>query len=105
MLLGLVIAKTVAKALAEGITESYLLTEDHEAVGKTIEELALRRLTQATIIAVVRGDTPEVSPPPDLKLDRGDILVLVGSHEAIESAFELLDKQWNDEEQLKEYLA
>ena len=96
------ISTTVAKALEKGLTESYILTEEHEAVGKTIEELDLRRLTGTTIIAVVRGDQPVVSPPPDIKLNRGDILVLVGSHEAIESAFDLLDKKWNVEKEPQE---
>jgi K+/H+ antiporter YhaU regulatory subunit KhtT len=49
-------------------------------VNKTIVELDLRGRTGVTIIACVRDDKPRTNPPPDMKIEAGDILVLFGSH-------------------------
>lgn len=45
------------------------------AVGRTIEELAIRQRTGATVIAVLRGSQPLVAPDPSLRLERRDDLV------------------------------
>lgn len=78
-------------ALAAGTTEVYRLAPESSAVGRTIGELDLRRSTGATILAVVRGERPALSPGPDTELAAGDCLVLVGSHAEIDRAFQLLD--------------
>jgi TrkA domain protein len=48
--------------------------EDH-AVGRTIQELEVRRRTGVTVVAVLRGPTAVVAPEPDLRFERGDELV------------------------------
>lgn len=77
--------------LAAGTTEVFRLDEGHRAVGQSLRALDLRNLAGATVIAVVRGEKPWPNPDPDMRLEAGDHLVLVGSHAEIERAFELLE--------------
>lgn len=79
--------------LAAGTTEVFRLDEGHRAVGQTLRSLDIRHLAGATIIAVVRGEKPWPNPDPDMRLEAGDHLVLVGSHAEIERAFELLEPE------------
>jgi CPA2 family monovalent cation:H+ antiporter-2 len=77
-------------ALAAGTTAVFFLEPEHAAVGRTLEGLALRRRTGASVIAVVRGEQPIAGLPPDLALAAGDTLVLVGGHAEVRAAFEAL---------------
>ncbi|RPH53058.1 potassium transporter Kef, partial [bacterium] len=78
--------------LAAGTTDVFRLGADAFAAGRTIGELDLRRRTGTTIIAVVRGERSLTSPAPDLRLEAGDDLVLMGSHAALDGAFGLLER-------------
>lgn len=51
---------------------------DH-AVGRTIDELQVRRRTGVTIVAILRGPVPIVTPDPGLRLDERDELVVACS--------------------------
>ncbi len=85
------VSESVIQALAEGTTDHYRIDRRSHAAGRSLRELDLRRATGgASVIAVVRGEQPFVNPSPDLTLEAGDYLVLVGSHPQIERAFELL---------------
>lgn len=79
--------------LAAGTTEVFRLDDEHRAVGRSLRELDVRHHTGATIIAVVRGERPWPNPDPDMRLEAGDHLVLVGSHAEIEKAFDLLEPE------------
>ena len=46
----------------------------------------LRKQTGVTIIAVVRGGQPLTNPEPDLQIQSGDILVMVGDHAQLDLA-------------------
>ena len=46
------------------------------AVGRSIEELAVRRRTGVTIVAILRGSVPVVDPDPSQRLAAGDELVV-----------------------------
>ena len=46
------------------------------AVGKSIEELAVRRKTGVTIVAILRGSLPIVAPDPGTVLAAGDDLMI-----------------------------
>lgn len=78
--------------LSAGTTDVFRLGPDAFAAGRTIGELDLRRRTGTTIIAVVRGERSITSPMPDLCLETGDDLVLMGSHAALDGAFDLLER-------------
>ena len=60
------------------------------AIGQTLSAFDLRGRTRALIIAVVREGKHHVSPDPDFVLREADILVLVGDHQSLEAAFEVL---------------
>jgi CPA2 family monovalent cation:H+ antiporter-2 len=54
--------------------------------GRTLRELNLRGRTGATILAIARPEGSIVSPSALERLREGDVLALVGTHEAIEMA-------------------
>lgn len=78
------------RALELAVTQTYLLDEGSHACGRTIADLALRSRTGVTIVAVTRGGKPLLAPQPELRLEPGDVLVLVGSHLQLEQAKRLL---------------
>lgn len=47
-----------------------------QAVGRSIEELAIRRRTGVTIVAILRGSLPVVDPDPQQRIEAGDELVV-----------------------------
>jgi len=52
--------------------------------GYTLEELALRQATGATVLAIMRDGNPVVNPPGDLSLARGDRLLVLGTRDQLE---------------------
>ncbi|MDD2666452.1 MAG: TrkA C-terminal domain-containing protein [Methanocellales archaeon] len=52
-------------------------------VGKSIEELAFRKKTGVTIIALSRRGRSVISPPPETVFEEGDLIVLIGESEQI----------------------
>lgn len=79
------------KVLQLTATQTFYLPETSHACGKTIAALNLRRETGATIIAVVRDRVPDTNPGADFELRASDVLVLVGAHEQLRQARNLLD--------------
>jgi CPA2 family monovalent cation:H+ antiporter-2 len=81
----------IAEILEAALTETFLVTKESAAAGRTLAELDLRQRTGgAAVIAVVREGKAQTGPPPDLRLQPNDNLVLVGSHAALEKASLLL---------------
>ncbi|OGF98001.1 MAG: hypothetical protein A2Z06_02430 [Candidatus Glassbacteria bacterium RBG_16_58_8] len=76
--------------LAGSIVQNFLLLEDSPAAGKTLAQLDLRKRTGATIIAIVHNDRSTANPPADSVLTVGDLLVMMGTHRAMDSVEELL---------------
>ena len=58
--------------------------------GQTLAGVNLRGLTGATVLAIVRGDEQLLMPSGHETLHDGDVLAVVGSHEAVESARALI---------------
>jgi len=94
MLRGLALPKQsmrdVQALLAATLTETFLIEPGSPAVDVSIRDLRLRSETGVSIIALVRGGTPHVNPDPDLVLEPGDVVVLLGSHASLESAMSRL---------------
>lgn len=84
-------SEAVLTALEAGTTDLFRVSAGASAAGRTLRELDLRQKTGASVIAVVRGESPRVNPDPTLTLEPGDTLVLVGSHEEIDRAFAHLE--------------
>ena len=56
------------------------------AAGRTLAELDLRAQTGTLIIAIRRGEQSLPSPPPETRIEAGDLLYLMGSHADITRA-------------------
>jgi CPA2 family monovalent cation:H+ antiporter-2 len=80
----------VSELLTAGVAETFFVSEGSVAAGKTLEELSLRRVTGATVIAVVRGEKSFTSPPAEFTIQERDILVLFASHQDMDRAFRFL---------------
>jgi len=79
--------------LAAGLTDTYYISEGNEHCGKTIKDLNLRANTDATIIAIVRGDKSITNPSGKEKIQPKDTLVITGSHMAVDKAFDYLNSK------------
>jgi CPA2 family monovalent cation:H+ antiporter-2 len=79
-----------------GILETARVMAGSVAAGQTLGELDLRRETGATVLSVVRDQQP--LPPPDgpTRLEAGDMIVLFGSHAAIDRALLLIEPAGDD---------
>src|SRR5258705_6700096 len=60
------------------------------AVGQSLAELNLRGRSGATVLAISRNGEDIVVPTAEERLQAGDVLALTGSHEAIDTARDLL---------------
>ena len=54
-------------------------------VGKSIEDLAIRKKTGVTVVAISRKGQSIVSPPPEMVFEEGDLIVAVGKREQIKA--------------------
>lgn len=64
------------------------LPSDSPVLGQTIREVGIRTNTGATVIAVQRGQETIPNPDAAIRLERGDVLVVVGdedTHDALET--------------------
>jgi len=60
------------------------------AAGRTIGELEIRSSTGVTVAAVIRGEQTMPVPGPTLRLDEGDVLVVMGAGNSLERVTKLL---------------
>jgi monovalent cation:H+ antiporter-2, CPA2 family len=84
------LTSSISQLIEGATTDTFYLEPESPAVGKAIGSLDLHGDTRALIIAVVRGGAHTLSPESGFTLQAGDILVLVGDHQALENAFERL---------------
>ncbi len=80
----------VSELLKAGTAETFFVSSESIACGKSLKDLDLRQRTGATIIAVVRGEKSITSPSSDFIIKEGDTLVLVASHADMDRAFQYL---------------
>src|SRR6185503_14123067 len=84
------LSESVARMIAGSTTDTFYLAPDSPAVGRRLDELNLRSRTGVLVIAVVRDGKHHLNPEPEYVFRAGDVLVLVGDHAALETAFEAL---------------
>jgi len=53
--------------------------------GSTVGEAAIRKATGANVVAIIRGTSTNASPGPTDRLVAGDVLVAVGTPEAVDA--------------------
>ena len=80
----------LSQFLAGTTTDICLVVEGSPAVGRNLEELQLRSRSGAAVIAAVREGKSIANPGADFSLAVGDVLVLLGSHKALDQATHIL---------------
>lgn len=83
---------TVLQALEGGTAAIYRVLADGPTVGRSLRDMDLRQQTGVSVLVLVRGERSHPNPSPDLVLEPGDSLVLMGSHAQMEDAFRFLDR-------------
>lgn len=68
------------------VTQTFLVLEQSPAVGQTLRELDIRARTGVMIVAITRTGQPVPNPPADFRVEAGDVLVLVGTHQQLAAA-------------------
>lgn len=77
--------------LAQGLTETFYVDDKCPFINKTLAEINLRAITDATIIAIVRNGKMFSNPSGKDLLLAGDNVVLYGTHKSVDRAIELLN--------------
>ncbi len=76
--------------LEGGQLEYQAVPDDSPCLGRTLAELAFRSSTGAMVLGVLRHERTLYNVSPDLQLEQGDTLILLGSDEEIQRARQLL---------------
>ncbi len=76
--------------LEKTVMDTFFIDGACSIAGKSLRDLDLRRKTGATIIAIIRKGEAKTNPAGDFVIQEGDILVLLGSHAQLNSAFGFL---------------
>jgi TrkA domain protein len=71
-------------------TKQLPIVPGSEFDGRTLGDTALRTRTGASAVAVVRGGTVHPSPRPDFVFAGGDLVVVVGTADGLDSAADIL---------------
>lgn len=79
--------------LAQGLTETYYVNDDNVHINKTLSEINLRALTEATIIAIVRDGKTISNPSAKEIIKVADTLVIYGTHLSVDQAIDILNAQ------------
>lgn len=90
-------ATRVAQQLAElqqhleGLVIDWLpVRDDSPYKGRTIGDAKLRSRTGVSVVAIVRGEDAVPAPGPEVGIDSGDYLVVVGTPRGVEQAVQIL---------------
>jgi CPA2 family monovalent cation:H+ antiporter-2 len=75
--------------------ETCRIDDDAPAAGKSLAELSLRPRTGASVIAWTRSQVTQSNPSETVRLQRGDVVTLLGSRDQIRRAMALLNEPHN----------
>ncbi len=70
--------------------ETVRIDGDSPALGKTLSQLSIRPRTGASIIALTRGGVTDSNPTGKIRLEFGDIVVVMGTRDQLRQAIEYL---------------
>ena len=79
-----------AGTLVDVEVETCRIDDDSPALGKSLEELAIRQRTGASVVALMRAGVTQSNPPNKSILEVGDVLALLGTKDHIRKATGLL---------------
>jgi len=77
--------------LAQGLTETYYVSNDNIYINKSLNEINLRAKTDATIIAIVRDGKTISNITAKEVIKPSDTLVIYGTHLSVDKAIEVLN--------------
>lgn len=80
----------LSSMLREDVVNTFYVEEGSAIAGMSFAKLDLSKASGVSIIAVVRGGEARTSPPADFIIRPGDVFILLGRHEAMHKAFEIL---------------
>ena len=89
---GVLLEEVNAMVPGIGAPTTTCINGGNPAIGKSLGKLNLRGLTGASVIAILRGQERILMPSGGEVLKENDQIVLVGTHEAIRKAEELLQQ-------------
>ena len=74
------------QTMLPGLGEPVAMTvmEGSAAAGRTLRELDMRGSTGATVLALLRGEEHHVSPRGNTRLEKGDVIAVAGTHDAVD---------------------
>jgi len=82
----------IAEAFGSTATETIFIGPNSPAIGKTLKELDLRNQTGAYVTAAIRDGDTQINLGPEFRIEKDDILVLLGMAEQIENAVERINQ-------------
>jgi len=85
--------RNINEILAAGLTETFYVSEDNANIGKSLKDINLRAVTDATVIAIVRQENNIPNPSGKELILAADTLVIMGTHAAVDKAFMVLNKK------------
>lgn len=74
-------------------TQDFILPYHKTGLNQTIGNLNIRKQTGVSIVAIYRGTETIANPDPDVELNPGDILLLLGNKEQIEKGIRFLNQK------------
>lgn len=78
-------------------TQKYEIASESVFIGRTLKEIKLRRKTGATILGIQKAETTINNPGGDILIESGDILMLFGRPNELESAIRYLSSSQENE--------
>ncbi|BCJ88091.1 potassium channel family protein [Effusibacillus dendaii] len=61
------------------------IVANHKMVGKTLQETDIRKKYGCTVMAIKRGEDINISPLANDRIDQGDILVVIGKNDDLQT--------------------
>ena len=83
----------VAAMFAAATVDNAQITSGAPCIGRSLRELDLRKVSGASVIAIVRDGAAMTNPGPDVTLRADDIVVVLGSHQELDLAMGLLTRR------------
>jgi CPA2 family monovalent cation:H+ antiporter-2 len=86
----------IQKMIATTLTETFFVTPDSPAVGKSLIDLKLRSKTGVTVMGIIRGEKSITNPESTIRIEAEDVLIMFGKYQQLAQAVELLSPRKNE---------